>query len=302
MKSLWFKNSTVAAASVAILMTAGNAMAAANGSATSVASAATSKAAAKKEIPINLKYTLDLYGTQLTDITSDETTDNAIDAKTAIVLRHRPELKYTVNKDLSASLIPDFNTQLTDPMADDSRGFSWNDSYVKISRGNLAAASVKGNNITLNSALRLYAPTSKGSRDNKTVGSAQLWMNPTVQFGKSAFSLDLYNFAQYYVQTEKFSPKSGSPLTQMRFYTAPQLNYAFNDNVSAYVLYDNIVKFNTLGQPENSYSPTSSQSDVEPGMSIQVSKAVNLSPYINWYTNQSIKTSTINLNASIDLM
>jgi len=304
MKSLLTAKGAISASLVlatTLLASSANAATTSKKAATSVASNATSDAATKKALPIGAAYTLDFYGTQIQDIASDETTNDAIDAKTALVLRHRPELNFK-SGNTKISLIPDFNTQLTDPEANGSRGFAWNDSYIKINQANVMNTSISGNAVNLAAQVRIFVPSSKGSRDNKQIGSMQAYLNPTITFGKSKFSLEGYNFAQYYLQSEKFSPKSGSPLTQMRFYAGQQLNYAINDNITAYALYENIVRYNTLGIPQNTYSPNSSQADLEPGMSLQVSKAVNLSPYLNWYTNQSIKTTTVNLNANIQLM
>lgn len=312
MKSLWLKTSAITA-SFSVLMglsltaSAATTKAKAKASKTSASSTVSASVAqapstmtAKKKLPISISDWSTFYGPLVNDISTGKTSDSAIDAQTGLSSRHQVSFKYAINDTLSVAPVADFKIQHT-VLPGEEKGFTLKDPFLKIAKNDLLTAKIRGNDIHLDSQLRLYAPASKSSRTNKTNGSAALWLSPTVNFAKSKFSLTVYNYARHFFQSQTFSP-SGSLLTADEVYTGPQLSYGFTDKVSAFVLYEAAMTFNTLGQPQSSTSPNDSLTDLEPGMSLDVTPNISLIPFLNWYTNQPMATTSINLSASIKLL
>lgn len=308
MKSFLIKSTITATA--AILMIAAGAHAQTTTkkkvSNSSVATVPMDDAGKKKELPISLSDDMYFYGPELSDITKGQTSDDSIDAKTGLSTRHKIGLKYKVTKDISITPTADLVYQLTDPNnggADKGMRNKMKDPYVKISKKNLIVGKIGNNETSTEAQIRYYAPMSASSRDNKLNGKVEADLYPTMKIGKSRFSAVMFSFVRYHLNSQKFDSATGeSPLTEMLLYTGPQVNYSISDNVTAYVLYEAAMPFNTIGQSANAFAPTASLTDLEPGISFQVNKAISITPFLNWYTNQQLKTTSINLNATIQML
>jgi hypothetical protein len=95
--------------------------------------------------------------------------------------------------------------------------------------------------------------------------------------------------------------ESGGALPKLELYTGPQVNYHFNDSINAFVLYEVTAGLNTKAEWDfNNYR--SSNADVEPGVDFKLHKRITLTPYLHWFTNQSIDTTTMNVAAMINLL
>lgn len=313
MNRFWFKSGLVAATTV------WSAAAFAQSSAATVPSSATPSATntsateaevvapKAKKLPISVGSTSFFYGPRVNTPTDNKRTggENVRDSFEGNLLRQRFDVGYKITSKTKITPTMEFDYQLSDPNPSKSavRQFRWRDAYLKISQSGLIEQSIKGNDIALDGDVRLYAPTSKGARDNDTIGAARLSLAPSIQFGKSPFSLSNVSYAKYWFQSRKLSnAKTPAPLIRSELYTGPQVNYTFNDKVTAWLLYEAVVGYNTLGQSTNETSPLESQADVEPGVDIKVHDRVTLSPFLNWFTNQPLYTTTFNLAASITLL
>ena len=303
MKSLWLTSAVSALALVSFSAQAqSTAKKAKLPSNSSVASASITKAE-KKPLPISANLSSTLFGPTANDIDGGKTADSAIDAEMGLFSRHTLGVKYSLMKDLSVAAVGEGDVQHTIlPGSSEAKGFTMRDPYVKISKANLINTSIKGNALAVDSQVRMYAPLGKSSKAANTISKVSLFMNPTLNIGKSRFSISAANYARYFIQSKELHPKTNSPMTQMDFYTGPQLNYEVSDKISAFVLYEAEMTYDTLGRSETNYAPNNSKTDLEPGVSLQLGKAVNLTPFLNWYTNQRLSTTSVNLNASINLM
>lgn len=268
---------------------------------TSTASAVI-EAAPRKALPLSIDATSMFYGPTVTSPGRGATTAFTRDEVWGLSVQNQIAAKYKISDKMAITPVFDFVYQLTDPNngGADRRASLMYDSYVKLSRSGLAQANIAGNEITLDGDVRYFVPSSEYSREVKSLGAARLSLNPSVQFGRSPLSLSSVNHMRYWFQTKEANA-AGGMLPRMQLYTGPQLNYRFSDAVTAWVLYEATVVIDTAGMP-NTRIPGRSLTDIEPGVDIRLSDRVSLTPYLNWYTSQPIKTTSVNLTANLAVL
>ena len=268
---------------------------------TSTASAAI-EAVPRRGLPISIDATSMFYGPTVSNPGRGATTAFTRDEVWGLSVQNQIAAKYKISEKMAITPVFDFVYQLTDPNngGADRRASLMYDSYIKLSRTGLAAAKIAGNEITLDGDIRYFVPSSEYSRENKNLGGARLSLNPSVQFGRSPVSLSSVNHMRYWFQTRETNA-AGGMLPRMQLYTGPQLNYKFSDAVTAWVLYEATVVFDTAGMP-NTRIPGRSVTDIEPGVDIRISERASLTPYLNWYTSQPIKTTSVNLTATLAVL
>lgn len=274
---------------------------------TSVAVATVTPSTKLRLIPDAITDWVVFTGPSINKPTSMGTPDDSINNTQALSMEHYLGFKYKLSD--SVSLVPtmDMLYNFTDPNRDgNTRGFSWGDAYLSLRKSALINTSLGSNKLTIDGWLNYYAPTSKIERVSNTIGSIAVWANPTLQFGKSRWSLSGYSYARQYMQTNSrpqisdISP--GTFLIQSKFYAGPQINYEFNDKATGFLLYEAVARIYTNGYPDWVRNSQRSLTDLEPGMMINVSKSVMLMPCLNWYLNQPVSTTSVNLNASLKLL
>lgn len=255
-----------------------------------------------KRLPISISATSMLYGPAVSKLGSGSTTAYTAGDVWGLSAENQIAMKYRLSDSMTITPVFDFVYQFTDPLngGADRRASLMYDSYIKLSRYGIASASLAGNDLAIDSEMRLYVPSSESSRDNGTLGGVRLAINPSLQFAKSRWSLSSVNHVRYWIQTRDTSA-SGSNLPRIQLYTGPQMNYKVSDAVTAWVLYEATVIFDIAGIP-NSRNPKRSLADIEPGIDVKVNDRVSLTPYLNWYTSQPIKTTSVNLTANFTVL
>lgn len=273
--------------------------------------------AKKKKLPIGLSTDSTIWGPRVNTpdankITTD--TNNKNESFDGIYLRQKIAGKYAIDDKTAIKPTLDFDFQLTDPEKEKTgiRQFRWRDSYVTLSRKSLIETNLKGNDVALDGDVRWFVPSSEKSRMNNTVGAARLSLNPSIQIGKSPLSFSMANYAKYWFQTRNNDIRKAdkhnangantTPLAMFEMYSGPQVNYAFTDKVTAFVLYEGYVNFDTSGMPNSKTKKDISLIDVEPGVNLQLHDRVSVTPFLNWFTNQPLYTTTFNLNAAFTLL
>lgn len=277
--------------------------------ATSTATAS-SVAPAEKKLPIGVSTQSMLYGTRLNDPFNELTTDSDYNSDGSVASpiksEHLVKFKYSLAKSLDLTPTLNFYIQHTDGAANKEKvnQFQWRDCFVKLSRDGILERKIGRHTLALDGDLRYYAPTSNLSRRNNSMGSARISMNPSLRFANSKFSLAFSNNFRYWFQTRDIdiASKTNDPsaLIRSELYVAQQINYQATPKLNLFVLYENALDTDKLGA-QNIDRPTSA-ADLEPGLEFQVSPRVMISPWLNWYTSQSIDTTTFNLTANITLL
>lgn len=258
-----------------------------------------------KELPVHINSLSTVYGTRVNAPTDNKTSGGENDRNSfdPILMRQRFSVDYKIGANTKIQPRMEFDYQLSDPNPNKSavRQFRWRDAYLKVTQSGIIEKSLMGNDIALDADVRYYAPTSKSARDNETIGAARMSLYPSVAFGKTGFSLSNESYYKYWFQSKDTNAK-GDALVRSELYTGPQVSYAVSDKVSAWVLYEAVVNYDTKGLNTNDKAPLQSQADVEPGMDIKIHDRITLSPFLNWYTNQPLYTTTLNVAAAIRLL
>ncbi|HRK02569.1 MAG TPA: hypothetical protein PLH57_07870 [Oligoflexia bacterium] len=257
-------------------------------------------AAQPKALPISAAAVNDFYGPALNDLGARQTADSAKDAVQPLNSRHQIGISYAIDESTKFTPTLDFSLNYTIPkgVENGERNFAWNDSYLKLSRAGLLDGKLGGNAVALDGDIRYMLPTSKGARDADSYGAVRLSLSPSMQIANSNFSIVATNYARIHMYrsvTENLSA------TRWKFYTGPQVNYAVNDKVTAFVLFEAVAAFDNQGY-SNTTNDQLSLADLEPGVELNLHERVSLTPFLNWYTNQPISTTSINLNATIKML
>lgn len=254
---------------------------------------------AKKAQSLSLTDTSFFFGPGLNQPLKGQTADGAKEQIMGLWSRHFLALTYKIDPKLSLAPVLEFDYTFTDPTTGGAaRGFRINDPFLKLARKDLVNTDLNGNKAILDGDIRYYAPASKSSVTNGTYGTVRVSLNPSVQFGRSIFSFSMENYAKYWIQPSATRDKAG--VKRLKLYTGPQLNAKLSDSVTAFVLFEAGGHVFTNGAREWNDS-NNSITDLEPGVNIQLHERVSLTPFLNWYLNQPLKTTSVNLVADLKL-
>lgn len=271
----------------------------------SVAEAQTSNTTPAK-LPLSLIDVSIFYGPSVTNI-SASTADDTVDTITGIWSRHQMLGIYSLGKGWNLLPVFDFNYQFTDPVRGGAdRGFQLNDPNIRVQKVGILSGSVGTSKLALDGDVRYFIPVSKNSRTADSFGSGRMSLIPSVIFGKSGFSFVMTNFVRGWAyQRAGRETSSGAVIPHRTFqaYSGSQINYAINDNVQPFILFETSNNWYSDGLPEHAdeHNPKRSLSDLEPGVNVQITDRISLTPFLNWYTNQKLKTTSANLTAVIQL-
>lgn len=307
MKSLWLKSGAVASTTLwsvaALSATPSTATVPASPALSGKSTSASSNVATEKKAPLPISITSSntWYGPSADSIGSHYSHDGEINAKFPMTIRNQFGFGYKLSDKMTIKPTIEFDLITADAGSDaQNEGFHWRDSFVQLSRSSLVEADLGSNKFALDGVARWYVPSSKASRDTNQIGSVRFELNPSIQFGKSAWSLSMQNYVRYYMLTQTENSKA-DPLNRWLLYTGPQINYEFNDKVTAFVLYEAYTNVNTKGAFDVARYAVSN-TDIEPGLNLNLHERLQLSPALNWYTNQPLSTTSLLLNASIKLL
>ena len=282
-------------------------------SSTSVAEVKTEESSGFK-LPVRLSYGVDVFGPRLTNPSDNWTATDAmsdqndIASQDPILLRHNAAIGRDVGAGINLSAHAYFNTFMTDPANNGkTKGLKWRDSYVQASKGDLAAMTINGSELTLGGDLRYYAPTSTTSRLNNNRGQVRMTVMPNLQFGKSIFSLATVSYLKFWMHSQRLASgedgrATGAPMNEWEVYTGPQLTAQLTDSVAVWALYEALLQRDTAGNLTNA-APYSGKAltDLEPGATFNIGKHFSISPFLNWYTALPVSTTSMNVSLSASI-
>lgn len=161
-----------------------------------------------------------------------------------------------------------------------------NDPSLKISRAKLISQGAFSFDIDG----RAYLPFGDGTWAKKhQYLSLRSTQNASYELGRWTLG------AATYVRWYGYGPGKESAGTNFKVYAGPNVNYQISPTVSAFVLYEMV----GLHSQQTSFTNWSNGgTDLEPGVSWDVTKNINLSPYLNMYPGGkflSLDTMTLNL-------
>lgn len=258
----------------------------------------------QKRLPITLSLLSFLYGPTVGDPGSGITPTSWVSDEMGLSLQNQVSVRYDITDQLSIAPTFDFEVLMTDPAGyyrpDQYVALTY-DSFIRTTYVNAFNTYLSGNEFWLNADFRYYVPTSDFSRNHNSLGSARFTLTPNLQFQNSGFSVALVNFARYWLQTQDLQTGTRSDyyaLPQLMFYTAPLVNYQVSDSFSIWAMLEASMTYDTRGYV-NTSDPERSLVDIEPGFDLKIGKNVTISPYLNWFTNRPLSTTSINVMTSI---
>ncbi|MGE4234284.1 MAG: hypothetical protein AB7F43_13225 [Bacteriovoracia bacterium] len=253
----------------------------------------------REPLPITANYLGMFYGPVVTEPGNHAIPDTTIGASSGTYVRSNLSLDYIFNPQWSVGAVADFDYNLTDPNSGGaSVGYAARDYYIAGRHTNAYTERFGGGHVfNLNADTRYYAPTSRSSWRKHSLGAVRLTLDPSIQFANSRWSFSTRLYSKHFIQTRSRS-ETGDLLNIAELYVSPQLNYNFSDKISAFFLAEAV----TLVKADLSIGdPTQHLVDVQPGMNFQLGKSFVLTPYLSWFTELPVKTTTANLNAAVTL-
>lgn len=248
-------------------------------------------------------------GPPVSDLRSDETAAARDGFSLGLALQNQLGVRYWLTDQLSVTPVFDFEYQLTDPHKNNTSGVALvYDSFIKTKYVDALKGYIENNKLSVDLEARYYVPVSEFSRENGSYGSIRLAAIPGLDVPDTNLQISVLTYYRYWMQTNFYQvstrynivPKNTVGLPEHTFYIGPQINYRISKTFNAWLLYEQSHTIDTLGFASTS-DPRRSHSDIEPGIDIRLMNGVYISPYLNWYTNQPIETTSVNLITSITI-
>jgi hypothetical protein len=270
-------------------------------STTTTAEADVQTSTESKPLPLTFSWLSMFYGPRLVEPTRTSVPSSWAGGELAMSVQNQTGIRFHVSDSVTITPTFDFEYRFTDPW-DSTIGNEFAltyDSFIRFYHSNLKTIRLSGADLNFAGEVRWFFPTSDFSRSIHSLGSIRAGINPSLSLDNSNFSFSMVAFGRYWVQVHQTLPYDESAsLSRFTLYVGPQVNYKVSERITAWVLYESLVTFDTFGIPNTIY-PEQSLADVEPGVDIRLNDTVSITPYLNWFTSQPLKTISVNLNASI---
>lgn len=163
------------------------------------------------------------------------------------------------------------------------------DPYVRIGHSSL----INSGNFNLYADARLHFPITAGSREMDMLAGLQTFQMATYQLGASRWTLGLYGSARFNVYGVQ---GIGNP--DLELYIGPNVNYQVSRNLALTLLYEMGTTHYYGDDPMNFYSEGS---DLEPGLSWDITPRINVNPYLTIYTGEKISFDTTAFGMTLSL-
>lgn len=162
------------------------------------------------------------------------------------------------------------------------------DPFLRLSNSSV----YKHGGFNLSTDLRLGAPLQERSVENKMITYLRNTWTPSYQIPHSRFSILVPSFLKGVAYTNY--DKTG--LTQIEAYTAPEIDYKLLPTVTLFALME-LDAVQKTGSSLTDFS--TSFTDVEPGVSWDVTPGFNLNVFLNIPTSNRVLLSTTQLDAAV---
>jgi hypothetical protein len=180
-----------------------------------------------------------------------------------------------------------------------ARDYRWADSYLRL----MAPKLVDRGNFSMIGDIRLYAPLARGPRLNGEGMSVMTHFVPNYNFPGTKWSINANLYHQWYARTDRTAPDFATAFAKNEWtseiYIGPSINYQLTPTVALSVLYE----FDSVHVANDDffsyYSDSSSSNgytDLEPGISWDITPNVNLNPFLNLYPGSKFNLETANVN------
>jgi hypothetical protein len=239
---------------------------------------------------ISASYMNVFYGPSIDSMgTADQPVASAGAANVPLMMKNYVTAGYKLSDDTTIAAVlywRNFARQIK------GSNFMMRDAYAKLSKGSL----YKNGNYNVYGDLRLTAPTYSVSQDQTFITSVGSKILQSYTVPNSRLTLALEN----YVEVRAFSDrvKAGSLSGyDTELYAGPQLSYQITPTLAAWGLYELDTYHMVAGAGDRWVNEFT---DFEPGLSWDITKNLNFSPFLNITTGQSISLNSTSINAILN--
>lgn len=235
------------------------------------------------------------YGPAIEGTSKYQPTQQGINNTDApILLKNYLFLGYSIDDNLAFGVTGLFDYV---PVKVNEQGISWRDPYLRLVNVHL----LQSGNFNLLGDLRYHIPVSKGtkpgqvlSRDQDLLGGVETFQVATYQFDNSPFSIGTYASARVNLYgSQGFG-------NDMEFYLGPNVTYQVTPSLAFVLLYEanaaHVYK-------DKSFSFVNEGTDLEPGISWNITPRLNVNPYLNLYpSNLTLRSTSMGMTLSFQLL
>jgi len=233
---------------------------------------------------LKASYSATFYGPSITNPVGSLQPDSWTgDGSSPLVLKNKVYLGYKFTKDIALGPVFYWKNYTRE------KQFILQDPYVKLTHNKLYT----NDKFNIYGELDVSAPVSTQSRNDKLITSVTGRLDPSYQIGSSRFSLYMCAAATANIYAASTPAKTAGKLNRYTFYAGPALNYQIRSNLTAFVLYELNAKYTNANGFEDDGT------DLEPGISWDITKNLNFSPALDIKTGNRISLGTTSFIASL---
>jgi hypothetical protein len=266
------------------LLMASSAMAAGN---TTAASARQVQPSILDKLTVN--YTNVFYGPSLeTPLKNDQPDVMLPTSGTPLDMKNYISVGYKLTDTVRIAPVFYFRLNPTSP-----HEFRLQDPYLRLSNSKIFSSK----RVSISADIRYGAPVSERSRqDWKSLGYFLSKQVTDISIPDSRFSFTLITSAQVFLQPRATGLMSGTPTILSEAYAGPMVNYQILPNLQAFLLYEMVARSNRV---DGLLSQSSAGTDLEPGLSWDITPKLNFSPFLDIKTGGRIAADTTSIGAIV---
>jgi hypothetical protein len=257
------------------------------------AAAATSTAQATTVAPsirqrIGLTYENLFYGPTVTEMGSAVRSDlntGAKDAGDPVLMRHRLKPAFAINDVLKADLV----LEARHGFSDNGQVAQFRDPYLRLTNAKL----INSGNFNVLGDVRLGLPVGDESAETTKIGFISARQLTTYQIKRLTLGVETLQEQRLYSNNAQAIAKGGQ--RGLYLYAGPMASYQLTPTLAATALYE-MEAAHAMGDSAI-LSASKTSTDLEVGLSWDVTPAVNLSPTIMMYPGNRLATDTSTVNA-----
>lgn len=238
----------------------------------------------------SLAVSLDYYGAAINDIgssynpnadTGKPNLKSRVNMENGVLLGYKLDAKQSLTAGVFAAQVP--YGELSSSMLDLQFRYTHGSIY-------------HNGGFNLGTQVRYYAPTSTTSSSNGSLGNIRWYQFASYEIAKSRFSVELTTYLRPYAYSDNALAASKNA-TRLDLYMGPAVNYQISPKVKAWLLFEQLGR----SKMKNGTFEMASLGDLEPGMTLDISKRVSFSPYLDIKTHNKVSISTTTINANLTI-
>lgn len=234
---------------------------------------------------LTISYLNVFYGPSIAEpiarVQPDSTT-GALDPSSPLLMKNYLSVGYKINDRLTLSPTAYWLWEPVEPHT-----FTIRDPYVRLSNSKFLSSG----KLNVAADVRLAAPVSEASRDVNRITTIASKQIATYELGK--VTAGVVTYGAFHLQTKSLT-SAGKGAKNLEFYAGPNVEYKLLPTLSATLLYE-VGMSHLQGASLGSFN--NDGTDLEPGLSWDITPSINFSPFLDFKTGQRVAADTTTLGA-----